>query len=359
MQSIKIKLHKRALLYGIATSAVLSVLVHIGSRRLLYFDAALMPYLFASLFALMGVVYRYTVWLDRPPTRRLWKRSLSVLFEARGIERLGALLNTFVQQVILQRFIQNRGFYRWLMHFSLAWGTMLAFAVTFPLVFGWLHFETVGGQPHLYQLYVFGFPQFVFHPDKIIGFFFFNALNFSSVIVILGTVMAFTRRILHPDQVANQSFLNDLLPLLILFVVAITGLFLTFSMHFLDGQHYRLLSTVHCFTVVVFLVYLPFGKFFHIFQRGAQMGAALYIRQRLSGEQARCLKCGIPYTSLMQLQDVKDSLRDAGFNYALENRGSVQELCPQCRRKLLMWGQHRQLQGQFDLWNLNAENSHG
>jgi nitrate reductase gamma subunit len=359
MQSTSIKLHKRALLYGVLTSVILSVLVHIGSRRLLYFDAALMPYLFATLFALMGIVYRYTVWLDRPPTRRLWKRSLQVLFEARGIERLGALLNAFIQQVILQRFIQNRGFYRWLMHFSLAWGTMLAFAVTFPLVFGWLHFETVAGQPHLYQLYVFGFPQFIFHPDKIVGFLFFNALNFSSLMVILGTVMAFTRRILHPDRVANQSFLNDLLPLLILYTVAVTGLFLTFSMHFLEGQYYRLLSAVHCFTVVVFLVYLPFGKFFHIFQRGAQMGAALYIRQKLSGELARCLKCNTSYTSLMQSQDVKDCLREAGFKYESDNQGSVQDLCPLCRRKLLMWGQHRQLQGHFDLAHRRVGNFHG
>lgn len=355
MRIQRIELHKRALAYGILASAALGLLVHIGSRRLLYFDAALVPYLFATLFAVFGVVYRYSVWFDRPPTRRLWKQSIRVLFAPRGIERIGALLNTLVQQVVLQRFIQKRGFYRWFMHFSLAWGTMLAFAVTFPLVFGWLHFATVAGQPHLYQVYVFGFPQMIFHPDELIGFFFFNALNFSSLMVIVGTVMAFTRRILQPDVVANQSFLNDFLPLLILFAVAATGLLLTFSMRFLEGQYYRVLSTIHCFTVVVFLVYLPFGKFFHIFQRGAQLGAAAYIQQRLSGEQNKCLKCGAAFTSQVQLKDVKEALREIGFTYDFNNSGTVQDLCPLCRRRLLMWGQHHQLQGQFDAAHLKEE----
>jgi nitrate reductase gamma subunit len=292
----------------------------------------------------MGIVYRYTVWLDRPPTRHLWKRSVSGLLFS--LQQLLGVTNVFFKHVVIQRFIQKRGFYRWLMHFSMAWGTMLAFAVTFPLVFGWLHFGTVSGKPQFYQLYVFGFPHLSFHPDGIIGFLFFNALNFSSLMVILGTVMAFTRRILNPDLVANQTFLNDLLPLFILFSVAVTGLFLTFSTRFLGGEHYRVLSTVHCFTVVIFLVYLPFGKFFHIFQRGAQLGASFYIRQKKLGEKANCLKCGTSFTSRIQAQDVKDSLKETGFTYD-SGGATVQDLCPACRRKMLMLAQHKQLGGRF------------
>lgn len=355
----KIRLHGKGLLYGVLASVVLSILVLVGSRRLLYFDAALIPYLFATLFAFLGIVYRYTVWLDRPPTRRLWNRSVTLIFAPHALTRLSAVFKTFVQQVILQRFIQNRGFYRWLMHFSLAWGTMLAFAVTFPLVFGWLHFETVPGHPELYQVYTFGFPQIKFHPDHLIGFFFFNALNFSSVLVILGTVMAFTRRITHPDVVANQNFVHDMLPLLILFAVAITGLFLTFSTRFLGGQHYRVLSIVHCFTVVVFLVYLPFGKFFHIFQRGSQLGATVYIQQKKLGETVACAKCSEPFTSAIQSKDVKESLKEIGFTYEAVGSPSVQDLCPLCRRRLLMWGQHRDLSGQFDRAHIKQEFLHG
>ncbi len=343
-----IRLHKKAFINGVLASGLLAVLIVIGSRRLLYFDAVLIPYLFATLFAVMGIVYRYTVWLDRPPTRRLWKRSVAALKSRGAFKEIASIGRGVIQHVILQRFIRNRSFYRWVMHFSLAWGTLIAFAVTFPLVFGWLHFETVSATPKLYQLYVFGFPQLIFHPDEIIGFFFFNALNFCSLLVILGTVMAFTRRILRPDVVAGQSFTNDMLPLLILFAVAVTGLFLTFSARFLDGEHYRVLSTLHCFTVVVFLVYLPFGKFFHIYQRGAQLGASVYIRERLSGEKAVCLKCQTPFTSHMQMQDVKETLHETGFRYGDSNEAPVQDLCPLCRRKLLMWSQHRQLRGHFD-----------
>ena len=359
MKLQRIKLHPRGLQYGISASVILAILILVGSRRLLYFDAALMPYLLATLFTAMGVVYRYTVWLDRPPTRRLWQRSFAEVKAAFVWSQFIGIVHVFFKQVIMQRFIQNRGFYRWLMHFSLAWGTMLAFAVTFPLVFGWLHFETVIGNPNLYHLFAFGFPQMTFHPDDLIGFFFFNALNFSSLLVILGTVMAFTRRILHSDQVPNQNFTNDFLPLLILFAVASTGLLLTFSTRFLGGQHYRVFSTVHCFTVVIFLIYLPFGKFFHIFQRGAQLGAAVYIRQKRIGEKAACLKCATPFTSRIQAQDVKESLRESGFNYDSKGMGTVQDFCPACRRKLLMWGQHKQLQGQFDEAHLKETNIHG
>ena len=41
-----------------------------------------------------------------------------------------------------QKFIRRRSSTRWFAHFCFAWGTLIAVAVTFPLVFGWLHFET-------------------------------------------------------------------------------------------------------------------------------------------------------------------------------------------------------------------------
>jgi hypothetical protein len=40
----------------------------IGSRNLSHFDAALVGYTFAVLFAAFGVTYRYAMWLDAPPT---------------------------------------------------------------------------------------------------------------------------------------------------------------------------------------------------------------------------------------------------------------------------------------------------
>ena len=351
-----IRLHKRGIVNGILGSAILALLVHVGSRRLLYFDAALIPYLFATLFAVMGIIYRYTVWLDRPPTRMLWKRSVEFVFSRAFFRHLWLLGKTFFGQIILQRFVGQRSIYRWLTHFQIAWGTLLAFAITFPLVFGWLHFETAPSSNYLYQLYVFGFPAVVFHPDGILGFFFFNALNLAALLVVVGTVMAFTHRILHPSRVAAQTFANDMLPLLILFSVAISGLFLTYSTRLLGGEHYRVLSTLHCFTVVVFLVYLPFGKFFHIFQRGAQLGAAVYIHEKKSGALAECQSCHNPFISQLQKEDVKKILEDLGFHYEKEGEPStIQDLCPLCRRRMLMWAQHRRLEGKFDI-NQKEEN---
>jgi nitrate reductase gamma subunit len=344
------RLDKTAVLKGLIGSLILVGLVLLGSRRLLYFDAALTPYLYATIFAVFGCIYRYSVWVSRPPTEILLKRSMQFVFSRNFFRYFFLVFKTFIDQIVLQKFIGRRSPYRWLMHFMLAWGCLIAFAVTFPLVFGWLHFENPASHKDLYQLFVFGFPAQVFNPEGIVGFFFFNALNFCSLMIIIGTVMAFTRRFLNPGEIVVQTFAADFLPLLILFSVAATGLFLTYSNHFLGGANYRILTTIHCWTVVMLLVYLPFGKFFHIFQRAAQMGAALYIEERETGKQALCVRCKEPYTSEMQREDVKRVLRDIGFQFQSDENGvCMQDLCPRCRRHMLIMNQHQRLKGKFDI----------
>ena len=59
--------------WGLVAVAVV-VLTFIGSDRLVWFDAALVGYLFGMVFAVFGVVYRYAVWLRRPPTAMLNRR---------------------------------------------------------------------------------------------------------------------------------------------------------------------------------------------------------------------------------------------------------------------------------------------
>ena len=49
-------------------------LTFLGSDGLVWFDAALVGYLFGLIFAVFGVVYRYAVWLRRPPTAMLNRR---------------------------------------------------------------------------------------------------------------------------------------------------------------------------------------------------------------------------------------------------------------------------------------------
>ena len=58
----------QASIIGIAATALLAALIVLGSRRLAHFDAALVGYTFALLFATFGITYRYAMWLQRPPT---------------------------------------------------------------------------------------------------------------------------------------------------------------------------------------------------------------------------------------------------------------------------------------------------
>ena len=64
----------RAAAWGLAATAALTALIVLGSRNLDHFDAALVGYLFATLFAVFGITYRYAMWLQRPPTRMYWRR---------------------------------------------------------------------------------------------------------------------------------------------------------------------------------------------------------------------------------------------------------------------------------------------
>jgi hypothetical protein len=67
---------KASFIAGIVT-ILLALLILLGSRNLAHFDAALVAYTFATLFATFGITYRYAMWLQRPPTALYWKRGLS------------------------------------------------------------------------------------------------------------------------------------------------------------------------------------------------------------------------------------------------------------------------------------------
>jgi len=48
--------------------------IWLGSRNLRNYDPALLLYTFGALFSAFAITYRYTVWLQRPPTRLYWRR---------------------------------------------------------------------------------------------------------------------------------------------------------------------------------------------------------------------------------------------------------------------------------------------
>src|SRR5262249_58745544 len=110
---------------------------------------------------------------------------------------------------------------------------------------------------------------------------------------------------------------SDLLPLILLLAISMTGLALTASTMWLRGWFYGFLAILHAVTVVGALLYLPFGKFFHIFQRPAQLGVKLY---QAAGEEdagAACARCGQRYASRMQIDDLARVLPALGFDYRI------------------------------------------
>jgi hypothetical protein len=146
--------------------------------------------------------------------------------------------------------------------------------------------------------------------------------------------------------VALQQFGQDVLPLVLLFAISATGLMLTASYTWMKGYAYDFLAILHALTVIVTLLYLPFGKFFHIFQRPAQIGVSFYKDSGRRSEQAACRRCSRPFASAMMVRDLTVVERQLGFAYELaaaHGAAHYQQICPRCRRALFGLAQR-------DLW---------
>ena len=258
-------------------TATLAAAIVVGSRNLQHFDAALVGYTFATLFAAFGIGYRYAMWLQRPPTRMYWRRGWQVFFSRRSLAgNTVSLGRRAVLEFAANAYIFRRGRLRGLAHWLIMWGCVLAAAITFPLVWGWIHFETVPGDLHMYRTFVFGIPMQDFPVESAFAFVIFHGLVWSSFLVIAGVMLAFRRRMIDHGAVAVQQFGQDILPLLLLFAISVTGLMLTASYTWMRGYAYEFLAILHAATVIVTLIWLPFGKLFHVFQRPAQLGVGFY-----------------------------------------------------------------------------------
>jgi len=267
----------RATIRGIAVTLLLAVLIVLGSRNLAHFDAALVGYTFAVLFATFGLTYRYSMWLERPPTRMYWVRGWQAFFRrGRRARNLRTGLGRAVTEVAANRFILRRGILRGVTHLLIMWGCILAVLITFPLVFGWLSFRAVPGDLSLYEAVVFGFPVFRFPHESALAFFLFHGLVWSSFLVIAGVMLAMRRRMRDAGAAALQQFVEDLMPLILLFAVSLTGLMLTASYTWMRGYAYSFIVILHAVTVMTRFLRLPFGKFLHIGPRPSQRAVGFY-----------------------------------------------------------------------------------
>ncbi|MEA2462255.1 MAG: hypothetical protein QOJ98_2 [Acidobacteriota bacterium] len=333
--------------WGTLFTTILAVLIVVGSRNLQHFDAALVGYTFAVLFATFAITYRYAMWLQRPPTRRYWNRGWQVFFSRKYlVSNVRNWLSRVTADFALNRFIFKRGRTRGLAHMFIMWGCLLAFAITFPLVFGWIHFETLPGDVESYRTFVFGFGTSSFKVHSVVAFMIFHGLVWSSFLVIAGVMLAMRRRMRDHGAAALQRFAEDFLPLILLFAISMTGLLLTASSTWMQGYGYDFLALLHAITVIFTLLYLPFGKFFHIFQRPAQLGVSFYKDVAAKEGMAACRRCGEEYAPLLQVNDLIEVERELGYRYETDAPGveHYQRICPGCRRSMLaiaqgqLWG---------------------
>jgi hypothetical protein len=99
----------RASSWAVLFTALLTALIVLGSRRLDHFDAALVGYTFATLFATFGISYRYAMWLQRPPTRMYWRRGWQVFLTPRFLVRnLAELCRRLFREFAANQFIFRR-----------------------------------------------------------------------------------------------------------------------------------------------------------------------------------------------------------------------------------------------------------
>ncbi len=332
----------RAGAWASMATALLVAAIVVGSRKLQNFDPALVIYTFAVIVATWGIVYHYAVWLNKPPTRRFFERTFD-LIRAEGFFQSGRILSmTLATHILGQTFIRDRSRLRWWMHQLLFWGCLLAVAITFPLVFGWIHFGSSPDDQMTYVTYLFGFPVGSFRIRTAVSWLLFHGLDVAAVMVLAGISLAMWRRLRDRGALALQDFAADFLPLIVLFAISITGLALTASTLWFGGAFYGFLSILHAITVIGGLLYLPFGKFFHIFQRPAQLGVKLYQAHGAKDEGAACARCGRRYASRMQIEDLRRVLPELGFDYRIAGPAETwQGLCPACKRTTLAAAQLR------------------
>jgi hypothetical protein len=231
---------------------------------------------------------------------------------------------------------------------AIMWGCVIAAAITFPLVFGWMSFESVPEHIETYRVIVFGFPTVTMSHDSFPAFMMFHGLVWAAFLTMGGVMLAMRRRMRDQGAAAAQIFSEDFLPLILLFSVSLTGLLLTVSYTWLKGSGYEFLAILHAATVIFTLLWLPFGKFFHIFQRPAQLGVEFYKDVAARSEVADCGRCGHGFASRMHIDDLKRVEHLLGFRYEVRGNGGLshyQDICPRCRRAMLSLAQGKLRRG--------------
>lgn len=347
---------RRAAIASVVATIITLVLVYVGSRGLRDFDSALIGYAVATVFVIAALTYRYTLWIGRSPTRLYFRAGWREFLSWENFRRYTLLIpKAWWTDIFAQTFIAKRSPTRWIMHQAIFWGVVISVLVTVPLTFGWIRFTLV--PPDHYRAWFFGIPVMVFPIASGIGFSAFHILDFSAVLLLVGLTIAIWRRITNAGLLTTQRFGFDLMPLFLLAAIAVTGLALTASSNWWGGSFYWFIALTHQVVVVLWLLSLPFGKFFHIIQRPASIGVTLYQQVNQDMEHfapdtreasipalpvqgaarvlRHCRNCGEELPSAQFVTDLKQVLGELGQNYDLGSAlGTLQDYCPTCKRVL-------------------------
>jgi hypothetical protein len=363
---------RRATIAAAIATIVVLILIYVGSRGLRDFDSALIGYAVATVFVVAALTYRYTLWIGRPPTQLYFRAGWREFLSWKNFRRYTLLIpRAWWTDIFGQTFILRRSPTRWLMHECIFWGVVLSLLVTVPLTWGWIRFTLV--PPDHYRAWFFGIPVMTFPISSGIGFSAFHVLDFSAVLLLVGLAIATWRRITNAGLLSTQRFGFDLMPIFLLAAIAVTGLALTASSHWWGGSFYWFIALTHEVVVVLWLLSLPFGKFFHIIQRPASIGVTLYqqvsqdvehypsahahahatapanpelatatpaststsANTALDSSARHCRRCGRELPSAQFVSDLKYVLNNLGQDYSLGRElGTLQDYCPTCKRVL-------------------------
>ncbi|KQX11735.1 MFS transporter [Streptomyces sp. Root431] len=321
---------RRASLAGTVVSVLLILAIVLGSRLLRDFDSALLPYAVATVFLAFGVAYRYTVWISAPGARRLFRKGWGSFFSAANFRKAPTALPKMIATYLgFQKFLGARSHARWAAHQLIFWGCLLAAAITFPLTWGWFTFTSSTGAGPGYEMRIWGFKVIGFDALSVLGWLMFHGLDIAAVLVIPGAGYFLWRRMKDRGAITGQRFAYDLVPLLALIVISVTGLLLTFSSIFLHGGGYEFLAILHMVSVVFTLIYIPFGKFFHIVQRPAAVGMQLFKYTSRGKDESvlACRRCEEPIDTTPYVENLQGTMRDLDL-------GEWAEYCPRCKRVL-------------------------
>jgi len=294
-------------------------------------DPALFGYLGATLIAAFALAWRASAFWRRPASAFYGRALLRSLREPRRLRRSVAFAG---RDLAAQEFLRRRSSLRWLAHMLLSLGTLASFAITLPLVCGWMHFAPVAERD--YRVVLFTVPTLRFSVDGAFGWVLFHALALAAIAVVAGAGIFLVMR-LRARRLPGVTSGFALAPLLLLLVVALTGLALPASRGW--PAAFRCAAVAHQASVVALLVALPFSKLTHVLIRPLQLGARAV---RAPGEPwQRCRSCGEGLAPAAQHAAVASLLAQRGIAAGHLDR------CPACRRRELAVAQARQVDSSF------------